>query len=235
MFCVDDAMRVGDVGQGWKVATSTLMAERSGLSGRPSIGGGKADALVARARATGAWDCDDLLRDDLVGAWVDERVLEMTNLRAFVARRDGKAGAEGSVTELAQSELLQRFALLATHVEPDVSGWRKDDSEAAAAAHAFLYSRAYTIAGGTLRHPAQHHRRAGARASARAKAAELAVSDEHATTDGLTTLRLTLGDGVAHVTLADPARRNALGLLQARELAQITRSIAEDPNVRAVL
>ena len=146
---IDDEMRVGDVGAGWKVATSTLMAERTGLSGRPAIGDGKADRLVARARATGAWS-DEVLRDALVSAWVDERVLEMTNLRAFVARRDGTAGAEGSVTKLAQSELLQRLALLGSKVDPaDGVAWAEEDVQAEAAAYDFLYCRAYTIAGGT--------------------------------------------------------------------------------------
>ena len=146
---VDDAMRVGEVGRGWTVAISTLMAERSGLSGRPTVGGGLSDELLTRARATGAWD-DVGLRDELLAAWVDERVLEMTNLRAFRARRDGRPGAEGSVTKLAQSELLQRLALLSTHVEPSaVVAWPDDDAAAQDAAYRFLYSRAYTIAGGT--------------------------------------------------------------------------------------
>jgi 3-oxochol-4-en-24-oyl-CoA dehydrogenase len=146
---IPDAMRVGDVGQGWQVAISTLMAERNGLSGRPDVGSGRSDVLVQRALESGAW-ADARLRDDLVSLWVEERVLEMTNLRAFLRRRDGTPGAEGSVTKLVQSEWLQRLALLGTEVDPAASvAWDASDERAAAAAHSFLYSRAYTIAGGT--------------------------------------------------------------------------------------
>ena len=146
---IPDAMRVGDIGQGWQVAISTLMAERNGLSGRPDVGHGRSDVLLRRARETGAWG-DERLRDDLVSLWIEERVLEMTNLRAFLRRRSGTPGAEGSVTKLVQSEWQQRLALLGAELDPAASvAWDPEDRVAAEAAHDFLYCRAYTIAGGT--------------------------------------------------------------------------------------
>ena len=141
----DDA-RIGEVGQGWTVAVSTLSAERSGLGGRPAVGGGISTDLVQRAQVTGAWS-DPLLRDDLVAAWIEERAVEAANLRAYGA---GDQGPAGSITKLAQSELLQRLALLRTEIEPSkATAWAEDDASSERAAHAFLYSRAYTIAGGT--------------------------------------------------------------------------------------
>jgi alkylation response protein AidB-like acyl-CoA dehydrogenase len=143
---LDDDARVGEVGQGWTVAVSTLSAERSGLGGRPAVGGGLSTELVRRAIRTGAWE-DPLLRDDLVAAWIEERAVEATNLRAY---SEGAHGAAGSITKLAQSELLQRLALLRTEVEPTKAlAWTTDDQDSSDAARAFLYARAYTIAGGT--------------------------------------------------------------------------------------
>jgi alkylation response protein AidB-like acyl-CoA dehydrogenase len=143
---LDDSARVGEVGQGWAVAVSTLSAERSGLGGQPAVGGGLSSDLVARARSTGAWE-DPLLRDDLVAAWIEERAVEITNLRAYSS---GQSGAGGSVTKLAQSELLQRLALLRTEVEPTKAvSWHESDAHSQEVARGFLYARAYTIAGGT--------------------------------------------------------------------------------------
>ena len=51
----------------------------------------------------------------------------------------------------------------------------------------------------------------------------------------MTAVRLTVDVGVARITLAAPERRNALGLEQARGLADATRAVADDPDVRAVL
>jgi len=149
---VGDEMRVGAEGDGWRIAVDTLMAERSGLSGRPTVGDGVCEGLVKRAIATGAWE-DPGLRDDLVAALVEERALEMTNVRAFVDREAGGAssvGAAASVTKLVQSELMQRLSLLMTEVEPTRAlAWGATDSASSEAALAFLYCRAYTIAGGT--------------------------------------------------------------------------------------
>ena len=140
---VEDSARVGEVGQGWTVAVSTLSAERSGLGGSPDVRGALSLELVSRAVATGRWE-DPLLRDDLVSAWVQECAIEATNLRAFTS------GPGGSVTKLAQSQLLQRLALLRTEIEPTKAvAWAADDAAGAQAAYDFLYSRAYTIAGGT--------------------------------------------------------------------------------------
>jgi 2-(1,2-epoxy-1,2-dihydrophenyl)acetyl-CoA isomerase len=51
----------------------------------------------------------------------------------------------------------------------------------------------------------------------------------------MTVVQLAVADGVARITLSAPERRNALGLEQARELASVTRRVAADDSVRAVL
>ena len=152
---IPDANRVGDVGQGWAVATETLMNERVALSGAGSaggdnVGGGPVDMLVAEAKRVGAWD-DRVVRNRLVQAAIEGRVIKMTNLRAAAARKGGKrAGPEGSITKLFQAEYNQRLQNLAV----DVLGargmaWTPEDEATAGAVRGFLRSRANTIEGGT--------------------------------------------------------------------------------------
>ena len=153
---IPDADRVGEVGQGWAVATETLMNERVALSGAGSagggnVGGGPVDDLVAAAKARGAWD-DAVLRDRLVQAAIEGRVIKITNLRAAAARKGGKrAGPEGSITKLFQAEYNKRLQNLAM----DVLGARghgvadRRQRHAAPRCAASCARRANTIEGGT--------------------------------------------------------------------------------------
>ena len=152
---IPDANRVGDEGQGWSVATETLMNERVALSGAGSaggdnVGGGPVDALVAEAKRVGAWD-DPVVRDRLVQAAIDGRVIKMTNLRAAAARKGGKrAGPEGSITKLFQAEYNKRLQNLAVDVlGTQATAWSTDDTDTLAKVRGFLRSRANTIEGGT--------------------------------------------------------------------------------------
>ena len=96
---------------------TTLSAERSGLSGRPGVGPGQADALATRARQTGAWT-DPVLRDRIMQAFVAERALQMSTVRAFAHLGRAEPGAEGSIRKLTHAQLEATFGLLATEVEP---------------------------------------------------------------------------------------------------------------------
>ncbi|MEY2478988.1 MAG: hypothetical protein QOG87_4303 [Actinomycetota bacterium] len=152
---IPDANRVGDEGQGWAVATETLMNERVALSGAGSaggdnVGGGPVDALVAEAKRVGAWD-DPVLRDRLVQAAIDGRVIKMTNLRAAAGRKGGKrAGPEGSITKLFQAEYNKRLQNLAMDVlGTQATAWPTDDTDTLARVRGFLRARANTIEGGT--------------------------------------------------------------------------------------
>ena len=152
---VPEANRIGPVGEGWAVATTTLMNERVALSGAGSVsdtnvGGGAVDGLIADARRSGAWD-DPVLRDRLLQAVIEGRLIRVTNLRASAARKAGKpAGPEGSITKLFQAEYNQRLQNLAV----DLLGsrgmaWAGADEATAATVTGFLRSRANTIEGGT--------------------------------------------------------------------------------------
>ncbi|MHB8219976.1 MAG: acyl-CoA dehydrogenase family protein [Acidimicrobiales bacterium] len=107
---VPDDARLGGVGDGWRVALTTLMNERV------SIGGGVAqrgqgpigDALrLWRERWQGhqaTTPYGKVMKDRLVAAWVRSEVTRLTNLRASQARRKGTPGPEGSVAKLAFAE-----------------------------------------------------------------------------------------------------------------------------------
>jgi alkylation response protein AidB-like acyl-CoA dehydrogenase len=147
---IHDDERLGPVNDGWRVSTTTLMNERTSLSGTPTVGGGDVEKLVAHARAVGRWD-DLVLRDRLLRLLTEERVLQMTNLRSAVARANGQQpGPEGSITKLYQSGLTQRISRAAV----DLLGgrgqaWVDGDDLAVASVQGFLYAPAHTIAGGT--------------------------------------------------------------------------------------
>ena len=139
---------LGEVNDGWRVAITTLMQERNGLTGKPAVGPGRADELVARARVTGTWE-DPVLRDDLARFLVEERALQMLTMRSYAETGRGAVGAEGSIRKLVNAGLQETAGHLAALVEPvDALAW--DTAEATSrAAFEFLEMKQTSIAGGT--------------------------------------------------------------------------------------
>ncbi len=145
---VPDSARLGGRNEGWKVAITTLMAERSGLSGRPAVGPGATDALLRRAQATGAWD-SPVLRDRILALLVQERALQMATVRAFVRSGADGPGAEGSIRKLVHAELNEQIGRLATELEPlGAIAWEAGE-DPPEATRQFLAGKVYCIAGGT--------------------------------------------------------------------------------------
>jgi alkylation response protein AidB-like acyl-CoA dehydrogenase len=139
---------LGGLNDGWAVGISTLMQERNGLSGRPGVGGGRAEELARLAQRIGTW-ADPLLRDKLLTMLVEERVLQMTTVRAFVEAGTGPVGAEGSIRKLISSWLQEQAGVLAAEADPvGVLGWPAG-SGLPSAAHDFLSMKQTSIAGGT--------------------------------------------------------------------------------------
>jgi 3-oxochol-4-en-24-oyl-CoA dehydrogenase len=146
---VPDSARLGPENAGWSVAMTTLMQERSGLSGRPGVGPGRADAIAKRAKVTGAWE-DPVLRDRVMRAFVTERALQMATVRAFADLGSREPGAEGSIRKLAHAQLDTELGLLATEVEAGGAvAIDESDVDGAAAVDAFLSGKILSIAGGT--------------------------------------------------------------------------------------
>jgi alkylation response protein AidB-like acyl-CoA dehydrogenase len=163
---VPDAWRLGPVGDGWRVAITTLMNERVSLSGPGSvsgdtIGGSPIQRIIDRHRPVE----DPRLRQRLAAAWIDHRIIGLNNQRAADRRRTGaEAGPEGSITKLQSAEFNQRVQKLAIDLE-GLSGvaWEgkgltgettlswsptaQDDHRTVA--RGFLRAQANTIEGGT--------------------------------------------------------------------------------------
>jgi alkylation response protein AidB-like acyl-CoA dehydrogenase len=156
---VPDDARLGETGEGWRVAMTTLMNERVAIAGQtPPRGSGPiADAL--RDWHANPERQSAVRRHELVKLWIDTEVVRLTNLRAQAARELGDPGPEGSISKLAQCQLNQRcysFAvdllgpagmLFESGYAPRAT-WEAlqglDDTT-----RSFLRSRANTIEGGT--------------------------------------------------------------------------------------
>jgi alkylation response protein AidB-like acyl-CoA dehydrogenase len=112
---IPDGERLGDVGEGWHVALTTLMNERVAIGGAiPQKGSG----LINEALR--AWEQTDhhrsVDRDRLARLWIDAEVLRLTNIRASQLRSKGTPGPEGSVGKLFAAELNKRIVEFAVDV-----------------------------------------------------------------------------------------------------------------------
>jgi alkylation response protein AidB-like acyl-CoA dehydrogenase len=144
---VPQSALLGEVDDGWGVATRTLSNERAGVASLYLAQRGKLDRLLVAAaeqRADGSRPIDaPVARDALMSRYIEVRNLELLAKRALGAALNGRPpGAEGSVIKLAWSQLDQ--ALAGTAV--DVLGVH---ALSGAWATNLLASRSLSIAGGT--------------------------------------------------------------------------------------
>jgi alkylation response protein AidB-like acyl-CoA dehydrogenase len=135
--------RLGEEGEGWQVAMTTLLHERATLGFALTA---TLDTLYgrllddARARAT-----DPHVRDALAREWIELQALRYTNYRALgTYERTGVPGPEGSGVKLRWSEANQRLTKLARELGD--SGGILDDGWWN---HQQLRSRGNTIEAGT--------------------------------------------------------------------------------------
>jgi alkylation response protein AidB-like acyl-CoA dehydrogenase len=109
---VPDADRIGDVGEGWRVAMATLMNERTtiggGGGGRPGRGSG-AIAEAVRIWKEEKLEHDPATKDRLLRLWIESEVLRLTNIRAGQNRKVGNPGPEGSIAKLMFAEINMRI------------------------------------------------------------------------------------------------------------------------------
>ncbi len=101
---IPDVNRLGEVGDGWKVALTTLMNERVAIGGMvPPRGGGVIDGALQTWVEYG--DGDPAVRDELVQWWVETEVLRLTSIRALQTRTAGTPGPDGSIGKMMSAEL----------------------------------------------------------------------------------------------------------------------------------
>ena len=152
---------LGDVGDGWRVATTTLMNERVALGGSTAPKGSgtiasltavweqKADSLTRGAR--------EAMRDRVSQLWIESEIVRLTTMRSRANAASGNPGPEGSVGKLASAELNQKIwnavmDLLGSDAmlhEPGYPLSRNGGGSGYSLSKAFLRSQANTIEGGT--------------------------------------------------------------------------------------
>jgi alkylation response protein AidB-like acyl-CoA dehydrogenase len=155
---VPDTYRLGEVGDGWRVALTTLMNERVaiGLTALPRGGGAIAEAVeVWRERQLD----DEYLRDELMKLWVEAEVARLTGSRAGELLVKGTPGPEGSTSKLHWAELNKKITNFTVDlmgaegmllpggypfVRPQAAGLAR-----VARQRGFLRARANSIEGGT--------------------------------------------------------------------------------------
>jgi alkylation response protein AidB-like acyl-CoA dehydrogenase len=154
---VPDRDRLGDVGDGWRVALTTLMNERVAIGGGiPPRGGG----LIGEA--VRLWQVSDrhdgARRDHLMRLWVAAEALRLTNIRSSHLRAQGTPGPEGSIGKVFSADLNRRITefcvdLLGPEGMLYPSGYEFERPRRAMpfvhAQQAFLRARANSIEGGT--------------------------------------------------------------------------------------
>jgi alkylation response protein AidB-like acyl-CoA dehydrogenase len=159
-----DSLRVGAVGDGWRVALTTLMNERVAfghLAKAPRGSGPIGHAVeLLRSRASD----DEAARDQLASSWIENELVRLTTLRAQQMRERGTPGPEGSVIKLAYTwathhawelcvDLLGEDGLLISDYEmirPSVMGGSSlGEGETSDVVKAWLTSLGGTIGGGT--------------------------------------------------------------------------------------
>ena len=164
--CVPDAARLGPVGEGWRVANSTLTGERQMVSGAGSggvdrIGGAGAERILRRAVELGR-AADLVVRQQLMVLYSEERIRGWTNERVRATlRAGGTPGPAASIGKVHGASLNQRLQLLAADLLGMAStAWPTNGTSAADAVETWtqtmpfevegmLRSRANTIEGGT--------------------------------------------------------------------------------------
>ena len=154
---IPDHERLGEEGDGWRVALTMLMNERIAIgAGRiPPRGSGPIAQTMELLKAR---ETDPVTRDRVMQAWVQAEVGRLTNIRAAEMRKVGTPGPEGSISKLIFAELNQKIGSLNLTLQgpegildPNAHDSMQPDQALSASSlqGSFLRSMANTIEGGT--------------------------------------------------------------------------------------
>lgn len=157
---ISDSLRLGDEGDGWRVAITTLMNERVALAGGPAPrGSGPIKELMKlwEVRKSQLSSVErEIWRDRVMALWIEAEIVRLTNARAKQSAVGGNPGPEGSVSKLASAELSKRVTAAVVDLEgaagmlhePGYPMTRSSDGMSTRSGR-FLRARANTIEGGT--------------------------------------------------------------------------------------
>jgi acyl-CoA dehydrogenase len=106
---------VGEAGEGWKIAQTTLASERTAIAG--GSGGADPPGLIALAQELGR-SHDPLVRQAVVDAHLRSELLRFLRYRSQTALSQGTApGAETSVMKLVYARFMQQMTNAAMQVQ----------------------------------------------------------------------------------------------------------------------
>jgi alkylation response protein AidB-like acyl-CoA dehydrogenase len=155
---IPDTHRLGAVGDGWRVAMTTLMNERSALGGSGNRRGSGAIADAVSLWASRPERRTPVLRDRLAQLWLRSEAQRLTAERSRAGATVGGPGPEGSIGKLVGAELNQQiYQFCMDLLGPEgllYHGYAMDGAGAGGdwrgpVQQRFLRSRANTIEGGT--------------------------------------------------------------------------------------
>jgi alkylation response protein AidB-like acyl-CoA dehydrogenase len=145
---VKDSQRLGNVGDGWKVALVTLMNERLAVGGSS---GPDYKTIMELARQTDGIK-DGAFRDKLADWYVAAEGLKLTRFRTMTALSKGQTpGPESSIGKIIAANQMQEMSNYGVEME-DQYGVLVDPAEAplqAAFQQSLLWAPGLRIAGGT--------------------------------------------------------------------------------------
>ena len=155
---------LGSVGDGWRVATTTLMNERVALGGSTAPRGAGNIAELTKLWEKRGPELPEherrVMADRVTKLWIEAEVIRLTTVRSRAAAVMGNPGPEGSVGKLASAELNLKIwntamDLLGSNGLLHEPGYplKRDESSMSRANYtlskSFLRSQANTIEGGT--------------------------------------------------------------------------------------
>ena len=123
---ISDADRLGDEGQGWRVATATLNNERVAIGGSAAARESGMIGPVAQAWREQPELRDPAMHDELLRLWVEAEVARLTGERLRQQLEAGQPGPEGSGLKLAFARLAQTISGFDIELHGE-AGLRYDD------------------------------------------------------------------------------------------------------------
>ncbi|RAY16214.1 acyl-CoA dehydrogenase [Actinomadura craniellae] len=123
---IPDAHRLGEVGDGWRVAQTTLMNERVAIGGGAAPRESGMIGVVARTWRERPEARTAALHDRLLGLWVTAEAARLTALRIGQQLAAGQPGPEGSAAKFAFASLSQELSGLELELLGE-EGLRYDD------------------------------------------------------------------------------------------------------------
>ena len=146
---IPDAQRIGGVGQGWKVALTTLMHERLAI-GRPPDAPGVAE-LIRLARKAGDSKLESgALREAIARFYINDAGLEFTRLRMQTALSKGLTpGPEAAIGKLVMAKTRQDIGACAMDLLESGAIRAASDGALERFQFHYMYAPGFRIAGGT--------------------------------------------------------------------------------------